>query len=357
MCRRSVNVTVQASTSPPTLTFAATPTTVASGATTQLSWTSGNATSCTASGGWSGARPLSTTAWVVRIYANRTFTLSCTGAGGTIARSATVTVQTTTPAPTVVLNANPTTVNVGGNSVLTWSSTNATACTASGGWSGAKAVSGNQTITSIPSTTTYTLTCTGAGGSGNNSATVTVSGGGGGGSAVAGSVDSSYVDRYATNRVYVYQGDVQPDDVGSGGVEPVTTIAVNQDANSCTFGYAGTSIAAGTYTLAFTNDAAADAPGQNDNLTFVGRRVVTVGSSGVTSSFRPTGILTVGPGKQYATLRAAQLAAQNGAVIEIDAGTYTDDVTVWRQNNVTISRSRRPSAHRRQSAYSVRVGQ
>ncbi len=69
---------------------------------------------------------------------------------------------------------------------------------------------------------------------------------------------------------------------------------------------------------------------------FVGTRVVTVGGSAVTSNFRPSGILTVGPGKQFATLRAAQLAASAGAVIEIDAGTYTDDVTVWRQNNVTL---------------------
>jgi hypothetical protein len=165
--------------------------------------------------------------------------------------------------------------------------------------------------------------------------TVTVSGGGGNGS-LSGAVDSSYVDRFGTNKIYVFAGAVTPDDIDGNGVEPVTTFAVNQDANACTFQYGGGNLANGTYTIAFTQDAGADAPGQSDNLSFVGTRQVTVGGGGVTSNFRPSGILTVGPGKQFATLRAAQLAATDGAVIEVDAGTYTDDVTVWRQNRVTI---------------------
>jgi hypothetical protein len=153
---------------------------------------------------------------------------------------------------------------------------------------------------------------------------------------LSGAVDSSYVDRFGTNKVYVFAGSVTPDDVDGAGVEPVATLAVNQDANACTFRYAGGALAAGTYTIAFTQDAGADSPGRSDTLSFVGTRQVSVGGTGVTSNFRPSGILTVGPGRQFATLRAAQLAASAGAVIEVDAGTYTDDVTVWRQNNVTL---------------------
>ena len=78
------------------------------------------------------------------------------------------------PVPTVSLNASPTGIATGQSSTLTWSSTNATSCTASGGWSGAKALSGSQSV-SPTTTTTYTLTCTGAGGSGTASATVGVS--------------------------------------------------------------------------------------------------------------------------------------------------------------------------------------
>ncbi|MFZ2555872.1 MAG: polysaccharide deacetylase family protein [Minisyncoccia bacterium] len=65
--------------------------------------------------------------------------------------------------PTVTLSASPANINQGQSSTLTWSSTNTTGCTASNGWSGAKAVSGNESVAPT-ATTTYALICTGAGG-------------------------------------------------------------------------------------------------------------------------------------------------------------------------------------------------
>ncbi len=86
-----------------------------------------------------------------------------------------LTVVVPTPAPTVTIGASPASVVLGAASTLTWSSTNATACTASGAWSGTQAVSGSATETpAAAGTASYTLTCTGAGGSGNATATVTV---------------------------------------------------------------------------------------------------------------------------------------------------------------------------------------
>jgi hypothetical protein len=81
---------------------------------------------------------------------------------------------TVVPAPTVTLSANPTSVTSGGSSTLTWNSTNATTCTASGGWSGARATSGSQSTGALTATTGYTLTCNGTGGSAAQSTTVTV---------------------------------------------------------------------------------------------------------------------------------------------------------------------------------------
>jgi hypothetical protein len=75
--------------------------------------------------------------------------------------------------PRLTLNANPTSIAAGQLSTLTWSSSNATNCTASGGWSGPQAISGSQSV-SPTSTTTYTLACTGTGGTTSQSATVTV---------------------------------------------------------------------------------------------------------------------------------------------------------------------------------------
>ena len=69
----------------------------------------------------------------------------------------------TAAAPTVSFSANPTNIASGKVSVMTWSSTNATSCTASGGWTGTKAISGTLAA-SPPTTTTYGLACTGSGG-------------------------------------------------------------------------------------------------------------------------------------------------------------------------------------------------
>jgi len=77
------------------------------------------------------------------------------------------------PAPTVTLSAAPPTVAPEGSSVLQWSSTNATSCTASGGWSGARALSGQATVTPL-TTTSYSLTCSGEGGMAGQGVTVAV---------------------------------------------------------------------------------------------------------------------------------------------------------------------------------------
>lgn len=88
-------------------------------------------------------------------------------------------------APTVTISANPATINAGQSSTLTWSSTNATACSSGGvspqttngvgvGWMGPTSTS--QTVTVQPGTTmVYTVACTGPGGtSAPASVTVTV---------------------------------------------------------------------------------------------------------------------------------------------------------------------------------------
>ncbi|MBI2285373.1 hypothetical protein HYU82_00930 [Candidatus Saccharibacteria bacterium] len=81
--------------------------------------------------------------------------------------------DTTAPAPTVALSASPTTVTAGDSSTLSWSSANATSCTASGAWSGAKPTSGSTSTGALNATSTYSLTC--SGGSGSATASVTVS--------------------------------------------------------------------------------------------------------------------------------------------------------------------------------------
>ncbi len=79
-------------------------------------------------------------------------------------------------APTVSLVAEPASIPVGSSTTLTWSSTDATSCVASGSWSGTVATSGRR-VSTPPSggTKVYTLTCSGPEGSASASASVSVS--------------------------------------------------------------------------------------------------------------------------------------------------------------------------------------
>jgi hypothetical protein len=91
---QSVTIAVAASTPPPTLTLSANPTSVPSGGSANLTWSATEASSCTASGAWSGSRPTSGSASTGALAnPNNLFTLACSGPGGSITRSATVTVQ------------------------------------------------------------------------------------------------------------------------------------------------------------------------------------------------------------------------------------------------------------------------
>ena len=81
--------------------------------------------------------------------------------------------------PTVSIQVVPASVAVGANAALTWSSTGATSCVASGAWSGAEPVA---STTGAPATVSqssagsysYALACSGAGGSASATAVLTV---------------------------------------------------------------------------------------------------------------------------------------------------------------------------------------
>jgi PKD repeat protein len=186
---KTATVTVSAAPPPPpapTVTLTASPTSIISGQSSTLTWSSSNATSCTnnfSGTGTSGTKVVSPTA-------SKTYTVTCTGSGGSTTKNINVMVTGTTPPPpppTAILSASPTSITSGQSSTLTWSSTNATSCTNNFSGSG---TSGTKVISPTLSAT-YTLTCTGAGGSVTSNATISVSqpakdppprGGGGGSS-------------------------------------------------------------------------------------------------------------------------------------------------------------------------------
>jgi hypothetical protein len=187
---RSVTVTVAAVPPAPTLTFTAWPTRIGPGDNTGLTWSSQNTTGCVASGGWAGNKASSGKQVSTLLYASTAFNLDCTGPGGTISRSVSVTVDPNiAPRPLVTMSLSPWTVtltpeycaargmtaaNCTASTVITWSTTNATSCTASEGWSGTKPTSGRATLSGIAATRIYHLSCTGPGGSRNAAVKFTV---------------------------------------------------------------------------------------------------------------------------------------------------------------------------------------
>lgn len=228
----------------PTVSISANPTTITAGGSSTLTWSSANATSCAASGDWSGVRATSGSETTGPLSTTKVFTLTCTGSGGeasgtvivsvtappvtvpnvlnqtqaaattaingaglvvgaisqqtsatvpagsvisqspvpgtSVAAGSAVNLVVSTgpapiPPPTVSLSASPASLTAGASGTLEWSTTNATACTASGGWSGPRTTSNStQAIGPLFATTSFTLTCTGPGGTGSSSATIVV---------------------------------------------------------------------------------------------------------------------------------------------------------------------------------------
>jgi hypothetical protein len=83
----------------PTVTsFTSDVTSVASGGVVHLKWSSANADSCTASGGWTGTQLVSGEATSAALTANTTFTLTCSGEGTTDVKSLPITITAVAPA-------------------------------------------------------------------------------------------------------------------------------------------------------------------------------------------------------------------------------------------------------------------
>jgi hypothetical protein len=158
----------------PTVTIGVSPTSITLGQSAKLTWSSTNATACTASNAWTGSEAVSGTMNETPTAAGSlSYVLTCTGAGGTAHAAAALTV--TAPPPTVTIAVAPTSITVGQSATLTWSSTNATSCTASNAWTGSEAVSGTMSETpTAAGSLSYVLTCTGAGGTANATATLSV---------------------------------------------------------------------------------------------------------------------------------------------------------------------------------------
>ncbi|MDP2325173.1 MAG: hypothetical protein Q8N51_14245, partial [Gammaproteobacteria bacterium] len=159
---KTVQVTVAQAAPLPVIDFYADPASVELGNSSQVFWSVTNAYSCVGGGAWSGDKG-TVGSEPMFLSATRTYSLSCTGSGGSSSKS--VTIQVVSPGqPTLTLRADSPSVQQGTTGVLTWTTTNVNNCQASGAWSGARASSGVETVGPLAATSSFVMVCTGAGG-------------------------------------------------------------------------------------------------------------------------------------------------------------------------------------------------
>jgi len=321
-------VVVTVTSSGPTAGITANPTSIASGGSSTLTWTSTNAASATLNGATvpvSGSQTVSPTA-------KTTYTFIVTGSTGTTAQAqATVTVG---PAdPTAGIAANPTSIASGSSSTLTWTSTNATSATLNGA---TVPVSGSQTV-SPTATTTYTFIATGSTGTtAQAQATVTV-----GPAAPTAGISAN------------------PTSIASGGSSTLTwtsTNAASATLNGATVQVNGSQTVSPTATTTYTFIATS-----SSGTTAQAQATVTVGPAAPTAGIaaNPTSIASGGSSTLTWTSTNAASATLNGAAVQVNGSqtvsptattTYTfiatssSGATAQAQATVTVGSSGPPAA-------------
>jgi len=157
--------------------FTLSPSTIVAGASTTISWSVANADSCTASGGigtWAGSvisLPSGSKSITTSTVGSHQFTLTCSGpVGGPAVANVILDVNAAGAVSIGSFAASPSAIVEGGSTTLSWTTSNASSCTASngtGGWSGSSVglPSGTKVITiATAGNYTFTLTCVDASG-------------------------------------------------------------------------------------------------------------------------------------------------------------------------------------------------
>lgn len=169
-----VNVNVIA---PPSqdLTLSASPNPVSYNTASTLTWTTTNVAYCRASGDWTGWKNAAGGSESTgNLTSTKTYNLTYYNSNGVGIGTKTVTVNVNgPPLPIISFSASPANISKPNPSTLSWTVTNATSCTASGGWSGSKALNGSQLVYPIQNTQ-YILSCTNASGTTTVNTTVGV---------------------------------------------------------------------------------------------------------------------------------------------------------------------------------------
>jgi hypothetical protein len=160
----------------PVINFSSSTTSIEANLEFFLSWSSINASECSASGDWDNIISISGTQSIIEdTPGSKTYTISCSGSGGEISSSLNVEITEQILIPTASISSSKDSVIINEEFTLNWESTDATDCIASGSWDQSIGISGSKTLSEQEfGNKTYSINCTGAGGSATSSVNVSV---------------------------------------------------------------------------------------------------------------------------------------------------------------------------------------
>jgi len=289
----------------PTVTLTASPTTVATGASSTLIVTATGASSVVISDNVdSTTYTLAGTGGAQVVTPSKTtiYTATATGPGGTASSTATVTVSNA--APTVAITASPTSVTSGGNSTLTVTATGASGVVISDNVDSTTytlAGAGGTQVVTPTKTTVYMATATGPGGTNSASVAVTV---------------AAPTVTIAANPASVVSGGSSTLSVTATGA---TGVVISDNVDSTTYTLAatgGTQVMTPMQTTTYT----ATATGAGGTVTAATTVTFTVGAPTVTITANPTSVASGGS----STLTVTAAGASSVVVSDnVDSTTYT----------------------------------
>jgi hypothetical protein len=152
----------------PVVAIHANPTSIVQGSSSQLSWSTSNATACSIDNGVGTVASNAPGSTTVTPNNTTTYTLTCAdndGAGSyTAPATVTVTSKPVQSAPNTSITASPNSIPIGSTTTLTYNSTNSTACSIDNGVGAVTPNVEKSLVVGLTKDTVYTLTCSGLGG-------------------------------------------------------------------------------------------------------------------------------------------------------------------------------------------------
>ncbi len=156
--------------------------------------------------------------------------------------------------------------------------------------------------------------------------------------AIFGEIDSSYISPIKNNKLFVFDGAMNSDDIINNNLA-ITIIDIQQNNDDLSWEYSIDALPDGDYTLAIVTTSNINISAINDAKLI--SKITTISFNNSTQetlqlNIDAENVIRIGLNKEYKTPSSAYPYISDGDVVEIDSGIYLNDIVVWRQNNITL---------------------